>query len=335
MDVLVTGGAGFIGSHLCEELARRGDRVTVLDDLSGVGSARVEALGQVPLLQLVRGSVLDRALVEDLVGSCEAVVHLASPVGVRLVAAEPLRSLQTIVHGTEHVLEAARHRRTRVLVASSSEVYGKNGGLLHEDADRVLGPTTVPRWSYATAKAVDEYLAFGYWAEHRVPTVVLRFFNTAGPRQSGARGMVLPRFVGQALLGQDLVVYGDGSQRRCFCHVADAVRAVVGLLDEPRAVGSAFNVAAREEVTIADLARRVVQLTRSQSAVRYVPHRVAFGPRFEDVERRRPDTRRIEALLGWVPERSLDTIITDVVGECRAAGAATLLAVVAQGAPSP
>jgi UDP-glucose 4-epimerase len=307
VDVLVTGGAGFIGRHLVQALAGRGDHVTVLDDLSTSDPATAATLSRLPLVSVVRGSVLDEALVGELVDGRDAVVHLASPVGVRLIVSEPLRSLQTIVHGTEHVLEAARRRRTTVLVASTSEVYGKNGGLLHEDADRVLGPTSVPRWSYASAKAIDEYLAFGYWAEHRVPTVVLRFFNTTGPGQSGVRGMVLPRFVGQALLHRDLVVYGDGSQRRCFCHVADAVRAVVGLLDEPRAVGAAFNIAAHEEVTIA------------------VPHHVTFGNRFEDVARRRADTGRIERLLGWTAERSLDSIIADVAASARASDPALLL----------
>lgn len=317
MDVLVTGGAGFIGSHVAEALVGRGERVTVLDDLSGGKSIEEAVLRPLPLVTVVRGTVLDRGLVEELVERCDAVVHLASPVGVKLVVSEPLRSLQTIVHGTEHVLEAARRRRTKVLLASTSEVYGKNGGLLHEDADRVLGATSVPRWSYATGKAVEEYLAFGYWCEHRVPTVVLRLFNTSGPRQRGARGMVLPRFVGQAVLGRDLVIYGDGLQRRCFCHVADAVQAIVGLLDDPRAAGLAFNIASHEEITIAELARRVLEVTGSTSGIRFEPYHVAFGERFEDVDRRRPDTRRIEALLGWKAERSLDAIIEGMASEAR------------------
>lgn len=332
MDILVTGGAGFIGSHVSRALAARGERVTVLDDLSTGNLANLAEVAPggaadrpSQLIELVHGSVLDRTLVEELVGAADAVVHLASPVGVRLILAEPLRSLRTMIDGTENVLEAAHRRRTKILVASTSEVYGKNTGLLHEEADRVLGPTSVSRWSYATAKAVDEHLAFGHWHEHHLPTVVMRFFNVVGPGQSGARGMVLPRFVAQALLGHDLEVYGDGSQRRCFCHVADATGAVLGLLDEAAAVGRAFNIASREEVTVFELAQRVVALAGSPSAIRFVPFEVAFGSHFEDVDRRRPDTARIESLLGWVPTRSLDRIIADVIEDATAVGPARLL----------
>lgn len=207
-----------------------------------------------------------------------------------------------------------------MLIASTSEVYGKNTGVLGEEADRVIGSTTVPRWAYANAKAIDEYLAFGYWTEHRVPTVVLRFFNTVGPRQTGAYGMVLPRFVAQALRGEDLTVFGDGTQRRCFCHVSDTVRAVLDLLDHPGAVGGAFNVASQEEVTIGELAERVLRETGSPSGIRTVPLRVHFGAHFEDMVRRRPDTRKIRSLTGWKPQRSLDATIRDVVDDIRLTG---------------
>jgi UDP-glucose 4-epimerase len=335
MRILVTGGAGFIGSHVTRTLAARGDRVTVLDDLSTGDLANLDEPTRVagdlgaPPAEIVVGSVLDRPLVEELVDAADAVVHLASAVGVRTIVGEPMQSMQTMIAGTEHVLEAARRRRPRVLVASTSEVYGKNPGLLDETADRILGPTSVTRWIYATAKAIDEYLAYGYWHDAGVPTVVPRFFNTVGPRQSGARGMVIPRFVAQALLGHDLAVYGDGTQRRCFCHVADATEAVVGLLDEPAAVGHAYNIASTEETSILGLAQRIVAVTNSASRIRRVPLEVAFGEDFEDVERRRPDTTRIRSLLGWHPTRSLDEIIRDVVAAATAVGPASLLEEVA------
>lgn len=325
MRVLVTGGAGFIGSHLSEALVDRGDSVTVLDDLSTGSEDNVAALSGNPMFELVRGSVLDRNIVDDLIGSCDAVVHLASPVGVRLIVERPLQSIRTIIDGTQLVLDAAAKRRTKVLIASTSEVYGKNTGVLHEDADRLCGPTTVPRWSYSAAKAIDEFLAFGYWQELGVPTVVLRFFNTVGPRQIGSYGMVLPRFVARALLGEDLPVYGDGQQRRCFCHVADAVRAVTGLLDTPDAVGRAFNIASEEEVRILELAHRVIDLTGSASRVQMLPFESVYGQHFEDMERRRPDTARIRQLLGWMPRARLDTTIKDVVAEALRVGPQELL----------
>lgn len=325
MRVLVTGGAGFIGSHLSEVLVARGDTVTVLDDFS---TGRIDNLGQLPAsprCRLVRGTVLDRDLVRGLVGPSDAVVHLASPVGVGLIVEHPLQSVRTIIHGTESVLDAAVENGTRVLVASTSEVYGKNTGLLHEEADRLCGPSTVPRWSYATAKAIDEFLAFGFWQERGLPAVVLRYFNTVGPRQLGSYGMVLPRFVARALLGEDLVVYGDGRQQRCFCHVADAVRATVGLLDNAEAPGKAFNIASEEEVTILDLADRVLALTGSASRVRLVPSRTVYGDHFEDMVRRRPDTRRIRELLDWAPAHSLDSTVKDVVNEALRVGPRSLL----------
>jgi UDP-glucose 4-epimerase len=323
--MLVTGGAGFIGSHLSELLIARGDTVMALDDLSTGNERNLDGLALDGRLEVVGGSVLDRDLVDDLVRVADGVVHLASPVGVKLIVDEPLRSLFTMIHGTESVLDAARRHGRKVLVASTSEVYGKNSRRLCEDADRLLGPTSVPRWTYATAKAIDEYLAFGYWQEHKVPTIVVRFFNTVGPRQTGAYGMVLPRFVARALLGRDLLVYGDGMQSRCFCHVSDAVRAVSVLLDEPGAVGRAFNIASPTEITILDLARRVLRITGSESSIRFAPHSEGYGDHFEDVPRRAPDISRIRSLVDWTPRWSLDETIRDIVTAAEAAGPATLL----------
>lgn len=325
MNLLITGGAGFIGSHLGELLIARGDDVTVLDDFSTGSEQNLEALRQHRRFEVVRGSVLDRGLVQELVEPADIVVHLASPVGVKLIVDQPLQSLFTMIHGTEAVLEAARCHATKVMVASTSEVYGKNRAPLCEEADRLLGPTSVPRWTYAAAKAIDEHLAFGYWHEHKVPSFVVRFFNVVGPRQTGAYGMVLPRFVASALLGEDLVVYGDGTQSRCFCHVGDAVRAIAALLDEPRAVGEPFNIASPTEITILDLARRVLRITGSDSSIRFVPHHEAYGERFEDIPRRRPDISRIQSLVGWTPRWSIDTTIHDVIAAAEDAGPASLL----------
>ncbi len=325
MQVVITGGAGFVGSHLSDALIARGDRVTALDDLSTGSERNLAQLRDEPGFELVVGSVLDRPLVAELVGGADAVVHLASPVGVELIVREPLRSIATMIHGTESVLDAARTRRTKVLIASTSEVYGKNTGNLDEEADHLIGPTTVPRWTYANAKALDEHLALGYWAEHRVPTVVFRLFNTVGPRQTGAYGMVLPRFVAQALLGEDLTVYGDGTQQRCFCHVSDAVRAIVDLLDEPRAVGRVFNIGSSEEVSVTELAKRVIELTSSESGIRSVSMREHFGDHFEDMVRRRPDTRRVRELTGWSPRQSLDSTIAHVIASTLVTGPRSLL----------
>jgi UDP-glucose 4-epimerase len=252
--------------------------------------------------------------VSRLVGRADAVVHLAAAVGVRLIVDEPLRSMRTNLRGTENVLEAASAHRPRVLIASSSEVYGKSRELLHEDSDRLLGPTTVDRWSYSVAKSVDEIYAFAYFHELGVPTVVTRFFNTVGPRQTGAYGMVVPRLVAQALLGEDLTVYGDGTQTRSFCHVADVVRAQIALLETPAAVGEVYNVGSNDELTIVDLAHRVLKITGSSSAIRFVPFAEAFGPQFEDVPRRIADTSKLENLLGWAPKFGIDDIIEDVMG---------------------
>jgi UDP-glucose 4-epimerase len=312
--VLVTGGAGFIGSHLCEALLARGDEVVVLDDLSSSSRDNLARVDGEAALDVVVGSVLDEDLVDALAARCALTVHLASAVGVRMIVDDPVRSVRTIVGGTDAVLRAAlRHRHHRVLLASSSEVYGRNPLPLDEDADRVFGPTTVNRWSYGTAKAVDEFLAFGFWSRHGLPTVVARLFNTVGPRQSPAYGMVLPRLVDQALAGEDLTVYGDGTQTRTFCHVLDAVPALLALLDHPDTAGRPFNVGSTEEVAIGELARRIIERTGSRARIRWVPYTEAYGAEFEETDRRRPVTDRIRATLGWTPSYSLDDIIDSIV----------------------
>jgi len=323
MRYLVTGGAGFIGSHLSDALLARGDEVTVLDDLStGDPSNLAEARGA-PGFRFVEGSILDHPMVAALAAQADVVVHLAAAVGVKLIVERPLESLITNIRGTEIVLDACAMGECRVLVASTSEIYGKNAaGPVKEDDDRVLGSPFKARWSYSTAKAVDEILAKAYWRDRGVPAIVARLFNCVGPRQTGAYGMVVPRFVRQALAGEDITVYGDGEQRRCFCHVLDLVRALVALLDHPDAVGDVFNVGAQHEVSMNDLARVIVEMTGSSSRIVHIPYDEAYEEGFEDMERRVPDTSRIHTLTGWQPSRSLDEILRDVIAHERASLAA-------------
>jgi UDP-glucose 4-epimerase len=323
---LVTGGAGFIGSHLVEALIARGDEVVVLDALSTGRSANLAAVADHPRMRFVQGSVLDELVVDELVHECEVVVHLAAAVGVKLVVENLLRSLVTNVRGTEVVVEAAHRYRRKILIASTSEIYGKNGaGPLHEESDRILGPPTIGRWAYSVSKAVDEVLAFAYHRERGLPVVVARLFNTVGPRQSPAYGMVVPRLVRQALAGEPLTVYGDGTQSRCFCHVEDVVRALVALLDHPGADGLAFNVGSTREISIRSLAELIVERTGSTSPVLLVPYEEAYTADFQDMARRLPDTGRIRRLTGWAPERSLEEILDDVIAEARSEFAARAL----------
>jgi nucleoside-diphosphate-sugar epimerase len=316
MRYLITGGAGFIGSHLADALTGRGDDVIVLDDLS---TGRTENLDRLVAahperVTLVPGSVLDAGVVSELVSRVDVVAHLAASVGVQLIVSKPLETLLNNVRGTEVVLEAAARTGAKVMITSTSEIYGKNAaGPLREDADRILGSPLVSRWSYSTSKAVDEIFAYGYWREQALPTVIVRLFNCAGPRQTGTYGMVIPRFVRQALSGEDLTVYGDGTQARSFCHVADTVDALIALLDEPRAVGDVFNVGAQNETTILGLAELVLELTGSPSSIRFLSYEEAYEPGFEDMERRLPHIGKIQELLGWRPSRSLRDIVRDVV----------------------
>ena len=314
MRYLVTGGAGFIGSHLTEALVRRGDSVTVLDDLSTGNERNLEGLSRSRDVEVLRGSVQDQTLTERAVASAEAVVHLAATVGVELVVRDPLAALKNNVLGTEAVLEACARRGVKAFVSSSSEIYGKNtSARLSEDADRIMGPATKARWAYATSKAVDEILAYGYHRQRGTPTIVARLFNCSGPRQTGAYGMVVPRFVRQALAGDDLTVFGPGTQTRCFCHVQDTVSAIIALLDEPRAVGGVFNIGGAHEISIVSLAQRVIELTGSTSSIRRMSYEEAYEPGFEDMTRRVPDTSRIRKLIGWEPKHSIDDIITGVI----------------------
>ena len=311
---LITGGAGFIGSHLADALAARGERVLVVDNVS---TGRVDNLRHLLERQAVEfheGSILDEDLVRTLVGEADVVVHLAASVGVKLVVERPLEALTNNIRGTEIVLEACADLGRKVLVASTSEIYGKNAsGPLREDADRILGSPLKARWSYSTAKAVDEILAHMYWRERGTPSIVVRLFNCVGPRQTGTYGMVVPTFVQQALRGEPITVYGDGEQRRCFGHVHDTVRAIVGLLDHPEAVGDVYNIGSGQEISINRLAELVIRMTGSPSTVVHIPYAVAYEEGFEDMERRVPDVAKLERLTGWRPHRSLEEILSDVI----------------------
>lgn len=314
MRILITGGAGFIGSHLCDALVASGHAVTVLDDFSTGRHENIAHLEGHPLFELVCADIADESIVRECVAKSDRVYHLASAVGVRLIVEQPVRTIETIVHGTSVVMKACSRYRKPVLITSTSEVYGKSTKVpFSEDDDLVIGPSYRRRWGYACSKALDEFLAMAYWHHSRMPVVIVRLFNTVGPRQSGQYGMVLPRFVQQALKDEPLTVYGDGSQTRCFCHVKDAVGALIRLMELPEARGQVFNVGNREEVSIKELAERVIFLTGSRSQIRYIPFEEAYGADFEDMQRRVPDLTRIEKAISYRPRYSLDDIIRDIV----------------------
>jgi UDP-glucose 4-epimerase len=314
MHWLITGGAGFIGSHLAESLIEKGERVTAIDDLS-TGSARnLTAVRTHSKFRLVVDTVANAPIVTELVDNADLVVHLAAAVGVKLIVESPVRTIEVNVHGTEVVLNAAAKKGRRVIVASTSEVYGKSQQVpFNEDQDLVLGASTKGRWSYAASKLIDEFLALAYWKEKRLPTTVLRFFNTVGPRQTGRYGMVIPTFVRQALSGKPITVYGSGEQSRCFCHVADIIRGVQALAIDERAVGEVFNLGGADEISILSLAERVRQLANSDSAIRRISYDEAYEQGFEDMMRRVPDTTKAKRLIGFEPTRTLDEIIRDVI----------------------
>ncbi|MET7993318.1 NAD-dependent epimerase/dehydratase family protein [Amycolatopsis sp. NPDC005232] len=316
MRYLITGGAGFIGSHLTEHLLARGDEVVALDNLSTGTLDNLTAVAGHPGFRFVRGSVTDPSAVESCMAGVDAVFHLAAAVGVFTILDKTLESLRTNLHGTENLLDAALRHDVPILVTSTSEIYGKNtaDGLSEED-DRIIGSPLKNRWSYAEAKALDETFAYLYAKEHGLRTVIVRPFNTVGPRQTGRYGMVIPRFVTQALAGEPITVFGDGQQTRCFCHVHDVVPALIDLLADETAYGKVFNLGSNEQTTIAQLAERVISATGSTSTIAKVPYEQAYGEGYEDMQRRIPDCTRAYNQIGFVPTRTLDDIIAAVVAD--------------------
>jgi len=311
---LITGGAGFIGSHLAESLIGQGHSVSVLDDLSTGRPENIEHLQHHRRFQCTIGSVMDEAVLGPMIERADVVFHLAAAVGVRLVIDRPVHTIETNVHGTETVLRHARRHHKLVLVASTSEVYGKSANLpFREDADLVMGPPSKTRWGYATSKLLDEFLALGYWKEYQSPVIVVRFFNTVGPRQSARYGMVLPNFVRRALQGETITVHGDGSQTRSFTWVGDVVSAVTALVQEPKALGEVFNIGHGAEISIRDLALKVKAMAGSDSPIELVPYNQVFDDSFEDMPRRVPDIAKIARLVGYKPSVHLDEIIDRVI----------------------
>jgi UDP-glucose 4-epimerase len=314
MRFLITGGAGFIGSHLSDLLIEHGHGVHVLDDLSTGATENIRHLKYRPGFEYTIDSAENHGVVAELIDEVDIVVHLAAAVGVTLVVESPVRAIETNVHCTEVVLRHANKKKKPVLIASTSEVYGKSQALpFREDGDMQMGATDKGRWAYACSKAIDEFLAMAYWRERALPTIVVRLFNTVGPRQTGCYGMVVPRLVSQALAGESLTVFGDGAQTRCFCHVADVVEALFALMREEGAYGEVFNVGATTEISILDLAERIVEITGSRSDVSRIPYNEAYGEGFEDMYRRVPDTTKVQTLIDWHPTRSLEDIVEDVV----------------------
>jgi UDP-glucose 4-epimerase len=314
MRYLITGGAGFIGSHLSEELLLRGGHVHVLDDLSTGAVENIRHLKESPHFGYTIESATSPAVVAELVDEADVVYHLAAAVGVELIVESPVRTIETNIRTTEIVLAAANKKGKPVFIASTSEVYGKSDRLpFQEEGDLLLGPTFRGRWSYACSKAIDEFLALAYWKERKLPTVIGRMFNTTGPRQTGRYGMVIPTFARQALAGQPITVYGDGTQARCFCHVADVVRALADLMSTEDAYGEVFNIGSTEEIAIMDVAERIREMTGSASEIVTVPYAEAYEEGFEDMPRRVPDLTKIRDLIGWEPRRDLNQILGDVI----------------------
>ncbi len=314
MKVLITGGAGFIGSHLAEALLARGDTVYVIDDLSTGSIANIAHLKPFDRFHYTIDTVMNGPVLAELVDCADVIYHLAAAVGVRLVVESPVRTIETNLRGTEIVLEMASKKRKKVFIASTSEVYGKSTDQpFQEDGDLVIGAPHKGRWSYACSKAIDEFLGLAYWKERKLPVIIVRFFNTVGPRQTGRYGMVLPTFVRQALAGQPITVYGDGTQSRCFTYVGDVVDAVIRLAGKEEVVGQVFNIGGNEEITIADLAQRVKAIAGSDSEIVYVPYAEAYEEGFEDMPRRVPDISRIQQAIGYSPSLGIDQIIQRVV----------------------
>jgi UDP-glucose 4-epimerase len=320
MRYLITGGAGFIGSHLAEELLRRGDEVFVVDDLSTGTINNIRHLKSHDKFHYVIDSCTNVPLMAELVDACDRIFHLAAAVGVKLIVESPVRTIETNIGLTETILRLANKKKRPILITSTSEVYGKSEQIpFREDGELVMGPTSKGRWSYACSKAIDEFLAIAYWKERKQPTVIARLFNTVGPRQTGQYGMVVPSFVRQALAGQPITVFGDGKQSRCFTHVSDSVRGLIGLLEKESAFGQVFNLGGTVEISMAELAKKVRELCRSRSEIVLVPYEKAYEEGFEDMPRRVPDISKIGALIDWRPVIGMDQILTDVIDFCRRA----------------
>lgn len=314
MNILITGGAGFIGSHLSEALLAEGHKVTIIDNLSTGRFSNISHLQNNKNFQYVIGTILDRCLMENLVADADEIYHLAAAVGVKYIIDNPLLSLQTNILGTENVLEFANKYKKKVLVASTSEIYGKSDKIpFREDDDRVLGSTSISRWGYSCSKAIDEFMALAYYREKKLPVVIVRLFNTVGPRQSGQYGMVIPKFVKAALLNHPILIFGSGKQSRCFADVADVVWGLKSLMKEPKAIGQVFNIGNTEEISIEELARKVKALIKSDSKIEYIPYEDAYEEGFEDMLRRMPDLSKINECTGYTPKYSLDMILERVV----------------------
>ena len=321
MKAFLTGGAGFIGSHLAERLLDRGHEVLVLDNLSTGSIDNISHLKSSPRFSYVVDSVSNEPLLAEMIDRCDVVFHLAAAVGVKLIVEQPVHTIETNVHGTEVVLKHANKKRKKVVIASTSEVYGKSAAVpFHEDADLVMGATVKHRWAYACSKAIDEFLALAYYKEHGLPVIIVRFFNTVGPRQTGQYGMVLPSFVRQALAGEPITVFGDGTQSRSFTSVGDVVDCLVKLVNEPKAVGQVFNIGNKEEVTILKLAEIVRSSTGSSSPIEFIPYDKAYEEGFEDMPRRVPDLTKVRNLVGYEPKVQLNEIITKVIEHFRVHG---------------
>lgn len=313
-NILVTGGAGFIGGHLCERLLQQGYRVVAIDNLSTGRLENIAHLRALPHFQFVRETITNSQVLDRLTSEADVVIHLAAAVGVQLIVENPVHTIETNIMGTDVVLTTANRYGCKVLLASTSEVYGKGVSVpFREEDDRLMGPTTRNRWAYATSKAVDEFLGLAYHQQFGLPVVIMRFFNTVGPRQTGRYGMVVPRFVRQALRNEPLTVYGDGQQSRCFGDVADVSGAIMGLMNHPGAVGEVFNIGNTQEVTVTELAEMVIALTGSQSTIQYIPYEEAYAPGFEDMRRRVPSIDKIAALIGYKPQYGLDSILRRVI----------------------
>jgi UDP-glucose 4-epimerase len=318
MKYLITGGAGFIGSHLSEAILKQGDEVWVIDNLSTGSIKNIEHLKANHKFHYAIDTIFNEPLLAELIDKCDTVFHLAAAVGVRLIVESPVNTIETNIGGTEMVLKLANKKNKKVLIASTSEVYGKNSKIpFSENDDMLLGPTVKSRWSYACSKAIDEFLALAYWREKKLPTVIARLFNTVGPKQSGRYGMVIPRFVQQALAGQPFTVYGTGKQSRCFTDVGDVVGALIKLVNHPQAVGQVFNIGSDQEITIEGLARKIKEKTASASEIKYIPYDEAYESGFEDMLRRVPDLTKIGGLIGYKPTQNIDRMLDNVISYFR------------------